>query len=80
MYREKLTTLARMKSGESGMVVQIAGGHGITNRLSALGIMPGKRVTKVGSMPMHGPVTIVVDRVQIAIGFGIANKVVINLD
>jgi ferrous iron transport protein A len=80
VYDQRLTTLARMQSGEGGVVVQLRGGRGMANRLSALGIMPGKRVTKVGSMFMHGPVTIVVDRVQVAIGFGMANKVIVNLD
>jgi len=73
-------TLARMQSGQSGTVVQIQGGHGLVNRLSALGIRPGKRITKVSSMFMRGPVTFEVDRAQVAIGFGMANRIVVKLD
>jgi Fe2+ transport system protein FeoA len=29
---------------------------------------------------MRGPVTIQVDRVQVAIGFGMANKIIVDLD
>jgi ferrous iron transport protein A len=76
----KQTTLARMRSGQSGTVIQIQGGHGLVNRLSALGIRPGKRVVKVSSMFMRGPVTVVVDRTQVAIGFGMANRVIVELD
>ena len=76
----KQITLARMQTGQSGVVVQIQGGHGLVNRLSALGIRPGKRITKVGSMFMRGPVTIQVDRAQVAIGFGMANRVIVELD
>ena len=68
-----------MQTGRSGIVVQIQGGHGLVNRLSALGIRPGKRITKVSSMFMRGPVTVQVDRAQVAIGFGMANKIIIEL-
>jgi ferrous iron transport protein A len=61
-------------------VIQIRGGRGMVNRLNALGIMPGKRITKISAMLMRGPVTIEVDRVQVAIGFGMANHVLIKLD
>jgi len=57
----KQITLARMPIGQSGLVVQIQGGHSLVNRFSALGIRPGKRITKVSSMFMRGPVTIQVD-------------------
>ena len=80
MDDRKLTTLARMQPGESGVVTQFRGGRGMANRLSALGIVPGKRVTKVSSMLMRGPVTIEVDRVQVAIGFGMANRLIVDLD
>ena len=75
----KLITLARMHSGQSGLVVQIEAGYGLTNRLSALGIRPGKRVTKVSSMLMRGPVTVQVDGTQVAIGFGMARRVIVEL-
>ncbi len=76
----KQITLVRMQTGQSGIVVQIQGGRGSANRLSALGIRPGKRITKVGSMFMRGPVTIQVDRAQVAIGFGMASRIIVELD
>lgn len=72
-------TLRQMKAGQSGIVAQIQGGHGLINRLSALGIRPGKKITKVGSMFMRGPVTVQLDGTQVAIGFGMANKVIVEL-
>ena len=80
MLGGKQIVLTRMRTGQSGTVVQIQGGHGLVNRLSALGVRPGKRITKVSSMLMRGPVTIQVDRAQVAIGFGMANRVVVELD
>ena len=76
----KQITLTRMQTGQSGIVVQIQGGHGLVNRLDALGIRPGKRITKVGSMFMRGPVTVQVDRAQVAVGFGMASRIIVELD
>ena len=80
MLERKQTTLAQMQTGQSGVVVQIQGGHGLVNRLNSLGIRPGKRITKASSMIMRGPVTIQVDRAQVAIGFGMARRIVVELD
>ncbi len=76
----KLVTLRQMQSGQSGKVAQVQGGHSLVSRLNALGIRPNKRITKVSSMLMRGPVTIQLDSTQIAIGFGMTNKIIIELD
>jgi ferrous iron transport protein A len=71
--------LSRMEAGQSGLVVEVQGGQGMINRLSALGIRPGKRVTKVSSMFMRGPITVQVGNGRVAIGFGMAKRIVVNL-
>ena len=76
----RLITLRQMWSGQSGIVANIEGGHGLVNRLNALGIRPGKRITKISSMLMRGPVTIQLDSAQVAIGFGMANKIIVKID
>ncbi len=78
---EKLVlSLSQMSAGQSGIVVEITGGHGMVRRLEALGIRPGKRVTKVSSMLFRGPVTVRVDQLQVAIGFGMASRVMVEVD
>ncbi len=79
MPEGKRVALNRMEAGQSGKVVQIQGGFGLINRLSALGIRPGQRISKVGSMFMRGPVTIQVGNAQVAIGFGMAKKIIVEL-
>lgn len=79
MDREQFT-LVQMRRGQRGTVLQIKGGRGLVNRLNALGILPGKKITKVSAMLMKGPVTIEVDRAQLAIGFGMANKIIVKPD
>jgi ferrous iron transport protein A len=78
-HRNRIT-LSQMQPGQGGIVVQIQGGLGLVNRLNALGIIPGKRITKVSSMLARGPVTIEVDRVQVAIGFRMANRIILELN
>jgi ferrous iron transport protein A len=75
-----IKNLQDMRSGETGRIVQIQGGHGMVNRLASLDIRPGKRITKVSSGFMHGPVTIEVDRTQVAVGFGMAKRMLIEVE
>ena len=72
--------MSQMGAGQSGTVVQILGGHGLASRLHSLGIRPGKRITKVSAMFMRGPVTLQVGRAQVAIGFGMAGKIMVEVD
>lgn len=75
-----MISLTWMDTGQSGTVIQIQGGIGLTSRLTNLGIRPGKRITKVSSMVMRGPVIIEMDRTQLAIGFGMATRVMVELE
>ena len=75
-----MIALTEMRSGYSGVVAEIHGGFNFIARLNALGIILGKRITKLSSMIGQGPVTVEVDRVQLAIGYGMANRIIINLD
>jgi len=79
MSEEKQITLAKMQTGQSGKVVQIKGGHGLINRLNALGIREGKKIAKVSAMFMRGPVTVQVGGAKVAIGFGMANKIIVEI-
>ena len=70
--------LTRIQAGQEGIIVRIEGGNRLITRLAALGIRPAKRVTKISSAIMRGPVTIQVDRTRVAIGFGMANRIIIE--
>lgn len=75
-----MIALTNMRSGYSGVVAEIHGGFKFIARLNAMGLIPGRRITKTSSMVGQGPVTIEVDRVQLAIGYGMANRIMINPD
>jgi len=79
MVEGTVLPLTQMQSGQSGILAEILGGYGLVNRLDALGLRPGRRITKVSSMLMRGPITVRFDRSEVAIGFGIARKVMVRL-
>ncbi|MDI6799932.1 MAG: FeoA family protein [Actinomycetota bacterium] len=72
--------LAEMKIGEKGLVTKIDGGSGVERRLEALGIRKGSRVTKAGSMLLKGPVVVRVDGCQLALGYGVAKKIMVEVE
>ena len=80
MPDKKIVTLRQMHSGQSGRVLELQGGHGLVNRLSAIGIRPGKKITKISSMLMRGPVTVQLGHTKLAVGFGMANKIIVELE
>ncbi len=80
MSEGKQISLRRMPPGGSGKVVEIQGGTGMVNRLSALGLRPGKKITKVSSMLMRGPVTVKLGNTRLAIGFGMAGRIIVEMD
>jgi ferrous iron transport protein A len=70
--------LTQLEEGESGVVMNIQGGYGLRRRLESLGIRVGKKMTKVSSQLMRGPVTVRIDNSQVAIGFGMAKKILVE--
>jgi len=68
-----------MSTGETGIVAEIQGGYSIQRRMYAIGIRPGKKIMKVSSQLWRGPVTVKVDNFQVAIGFGMASRIIVEL-
>lgn len=79
MYVLKLLSLAEMEPGQSGLVKSIGGGPGMTARLQSLGLYPGQKITKISSVFQKGPVVIEVNRSQVALGYGRASRIYIEL-
>lgn len=78
MPEHKQITVSKLKPGQSGKVIDIQGGAGMIARLSALGIRPGRMVTKVSSMMWRGPVTIQTGGTRLAIGHGMASRIMVE--
>lgn len=80
MGQSKQVALPKMKAGQTGKVIDITGGQGVVNKLTALGIRPGQTVTKRDSVFARGPVVVKVNSAEVAIGYGMAQKVVIEVE
>ncbi|MEO0092091.1 MAG: FeoA family protein [candidate division WOR-3 bacterium] len=72
--------LTQLESGETGIVTEIKGGPGLIRRLDALGISPGMKIVKVSAMILHGPVIVRIKNTELALGFGMANKILVKKD
>ena len=42
--------------------------------------MPGRKVTKISSMFFRGPVTVKIGHTQIALGFGMSKRIMVEVD
>jgi len=70
--------LTRMRQGERGKIVDIQGGWGLLRKMETLGIKQGTEIVKVSSQLMRGPITIRVGNTQVAIGFGMARRIMVE--
>jgi len=70
--------LTQLKEGEKCKVVDIHGGCGMVKKLDALGIRTGKEITKINSQFLRGPVIVRIGNTQIAIGYGMAVRIIVE--
>lgn len=71
-------TLAQVGKTTEVNVVEINGGWGVRHRLNRMGIHPGDRVLVKRSGIMGGPILIQVHGMEVALGRGLADKVVVS--
>jgi ferrous iron transport protein A len=75
-----IADITHLKARESGLIVEIKGGVGLVERLQNMGIRVDKKITKVSSHFWGGPQTIEIDNFKIAIGHGMAKKIIVDTD
>lgn len=66
--------LTQLRIGETARIMAIEGGRGLRQKLFLRGLIEGKVVRVVSN---YGPVTVEVDRSIVAIGRGMARKIVV---
>ena len=71
-----LTDLAK---GEEGTIVAIQAGWGPQQRLRLLGLAEGQVIRKLSDLALCGPVVVLVNRAQVAIGRGMARRILVRL-
>lgn len=74
-----VVSIIDIKEGNRARVVRIRGGLGVRQRLSCLGIHPGDLITLKRSGFMRGPVLVNIHGNQVALGRGIAAKILVEV-
>lgn len=70
--------LTQLRAGEEAKIVDLQGGIGFRRRVENLGIREGMKIKKISSQLFRGPVTIQVGNTKVAIGYGMAKKIIVE--
>lgn len=71
--------LIELNPDQQGTVVRINAGRRAVQRLSGLGIVPGTTIKKLSQAPFRGPVQIQVRGSRLALGRGLALKIIVQI-
>lgn len=63
---------------EQGTIIALHGGRDFQARLRALGLAEGRVVRKLSALGWGGPVIVLINRAQVAIGRGMARRIVVS--
>jgi ferrous iron transport protein A len=74
---DEIVSLSALHAGEHGEVIELAGGHGMLSRMTALGFTPGADVTVVQNYG-RGPLIARVRDARVALGRGEARRVYVR--
>ncbi len=69
--------LSAVRSGEKTWLVRVDAGRGLNSRLASLGFVPNVELTVV-SNGHPGPFVVIVKNVKIALGRGVAHKILVR--
>jgi len=78
MKQAPVITLLSMREGETGYILEV-GGDALRSRLKAMGILPGRQITKRSPEKSGGPVLVEVLGTRLAIGRGMAAGVTVKV-
>lgn len=74
----KKVSLVQLKAGHKAKVLDILGGRSLENKLMSMGIYKDKEISKLSHIGLKGPVVIKVSRSILALGHGIAEKIIVE--
>ncbi|PKM99867.1 MAG: ferrous iron transport protein A [Elusimicrobia bacterium HGW-Elusimicrobia-2] len=72
--------LVCMEDGAAGLVSDLDGGEFFSEKIGNMGIVPGASIKKITGHFMRGPVLIKVKDTEIAVGYGMAKKIIVEVD
>ena len=71
-----MTPLTTVNPGQEVTLIDIQGGRGLRSKLYSMGLIPGVKFTIVGNR--GGPIMIAVNDTRLALGFGMARKIIVE--
>ena len=66
--------LSALRSGETGRIQHVKGGHNFLSRLAALGFTPGARLRVIQNFG-QGPIIVSLRDTRVALGLGEASRI-----
>lgn len=79
MKQKNLISISEMHNGQVGKVSIATGGAGLANKLDAMGVRRGATILKKSACIARGPIVILVGGTEIAIGYGMASKIMVEV-
>lgn len=76
----KKISLLHLKPNHKGKVSEILGGAALQNRLMSMGLYAGKEITKLSYIGLRGPVVVKAGRTVLALGHGMATKIIVETE
>jgi len=71
--------LTEMKTGEKGVVADIEGGEAFIKKITNMGLRKGSTAQILSRNIWCGPLTVRIGRTRIAIGYGMAKKILVEV-
>jgi ferrous iron transport protein A len=74
-----ITTLEKLKDGDTAVIRDIKGGYGVRQRLSRLGLHPKDSIEILRSGYVGGPMLVEIHGSEVGIGHGMAEKIEVEV-
>ena len=74
-----MVTVLEMQEGKQGKISSINGGIGLQKKLENMGITKGSEIFKISSQWLKGPVIIRHGNTELAIGYNMARKIMVEI-
>ena len=71
--------LVQLSYRKTAVIKRLEGGREFQRKVSDLGIRIGKQVEIVSCQPFRGPLVIKIDSMRIALGRGMASKIIVEV-
>jgi ferrous iron transport protein A len=73
-------SLIQIRENQKAKVLEISGGRILQHRMMSMGIYPGREIMKLSHFALRGPVTVSVGRSVLALGHGVAAKIIVETE